>query len=198
MGRRQLRVHVMTAKIQNTALAQNLMLLCMGTGVLLIAVQWQKLATLPKLTPPNFKASTKPEPIKSTAPVSQSKLIVDLSDRRVYLYKKNQLKASFPVAIGQEGWETPTGSFKVFQMYRNPVWQHPITGQTVPPGEKNPLGKWWIGFSTDEDLLIGFHGTDQEALVGQAVSHGCVRMKNSDIGKVYSQVSMGTPVIVRP
>lgn len=174
------------------------MFLCVGTGALIGGVQSQQ---LPKFSMPTFqgvttqKASPRPEPVIA---VSDAKVVVDLSDRRVYLYKDNKLKAKYPVAIGQTGWETPTGAFKVFQMYRNPVWQHPITGQKVPPGQKNPLGKWWIGFSSEEDLLIGFHGTNEEALLGQAVSHGCVRMRNSDVGNLYRQVSIGTPVTVKP
>ncbi|MGV0027989.1 L,D-transpeptidase [Phormidesmis priestleyi] len=174
------------------------MLLCVGTGALMVGMQWQQ-AALPKFSLPKLQlASPRSEPLKLKVPVTNTKIVVDLSDRRVYLYKDHKLKAKYFVAIGQAGWETPTGSFKVFQMYRNPVWQHPITGQKVPPGKKNPLGKWWIGFSTEEDLLIGFHGTDEETLLGQAVSHGCVRMKNSDVGNLYRQVSIGTPVTVKP
>jgi L,D-transpeptidase ErfK/SrfK len=188
----------MAAKIQNTSLSRTFMFLCVGTGALIVGAQWQQIA-LPKISLPKFQsASSRVEPFKPVVPISNANIVVDLSDRRVYLYKDNRLKAKYPVAIGQAGWETPTGSFKVFQMYRNPVWQHPITGEKIPPGKKNPLGKWWIGFSTEENLLIGFHGTDEEELLGQAVSHGCVRMKNSDVGNLYRQVSIGTPVVVKP
>ncbi len=184
---------------------RHLMVLCMGTGTLLIASQWQQIAALPgtALSKIHVSGIFSPKPIakkpslKSTA-VKSLKLVVDLSDRRVYVYENDRVKASYPVAIGQQGWETPIGSFSVFQMYQNPVWQHPITGETVLPGKKNPLGKWWIGFGSVGNLLIGFHGTDDEQLVGQPVSHGCLRMRNSDIGKLYRQISTGTPVTVRP
>ncbi|WP_448572469.1 L,D-transpeptidase, partial [Trichothermofontia sp.] len=66
----------------------------------------------------------------------------------------------------------------------------------IPPGPDNPLGPRWIGFWTDGKNFIGFHGTPNESLIGQAVSHGCVRMRNQDIQALYAQVEMGTPVVV--
>ncbi|WP_369831820.1 L,D-transpeptidase [Chlorogloea sp. CCALA 695] len=125
-------------------------------------------------------------------------LVLKLSDRRVYLYQGNKLTNSYPVAIGKAGWETPVGSYKVMEMQRDPIWQHPWTGKLVPPGAKNPLGARWIGFWTDGKNFIGFHGTPQENLLGQAVSHGCVRMRNQDILALYAQVDVGTPVTVKP
>ncbi|HTL87893.1 MAG TPA: L,D-transpeptidase, partial [Leptolyngbya sp.] len=121
-----------------------------------------------------------------------------LSDRKVRLYEKKKLKASYPIAIGQEGWETPIGSFTVMQMYENPAWQHPITGATIASGDKeNPLGKRWIGFTSHGKLLIGFHGTTDSSLIGQAVSHGCLRMKNADVIALYRTVKIGTPIMVQ-
>lgn len=125
-------------------------------------------------------------------------LVLKLSDRRVYLYRNNILATSYPVAIGKAGWETPVGKYKVLEMQRDPSWQHPWTGKIVPPGAKNPLGARWIGFWTDGKNFIGFHGTPQEKLIGQAVSHGCVRMRNKDILSLYAQVDIGTPVTVTP
>lgn len=125
-------------------------------------------------------------------------LVIKLSDRRVYLYRNNILTTSYPIAIGKAGWETPIGSYKVIEMQRDPAWQHPWTGKIILPGAENPLGARWIGFWTDGKNFIGFHGTPQEKLVGQAVSHGCVRMRNKDILSLYAQVDVGTPVVVTP
>lgn len=177
----------------------------MGTGVLLIASQWRQITAFPnrvlsQIQIPTWVKSepalTKPSPKGAIA--KSVRLVVDLSDRRVYVYENKRLKISYPVAVGQPGWETPIGTFRVSQKYQNPVWQHPITGAKVPPGKENPLGKWWIGFGAVGDLLIGFHGTNDETLVGQPVSHGCLRMKNSDIGKLYQQTLPGTLVTVKP
>lgn len=44
----------------------------------------------------------------------------------------------------------------------------------------------------------GFHGTTNESLIGQAVSHGCVRMRNDDIRALFEKIEVGTRVIVQP
>ncbi|NEO87588.1 MAG: L,D-transpeptidase [Spirulina sp. SIO3F2] len=129
-------------------------------------------------------------------PVEQH-LVLDLSDRQVYLYLNGEQIAAYPVAVGRAGWETPIGEFEVFQRVANPIWQHPFTEEIVPPGPENPLGARWLGFWTDGTNAIGFHGTPHEELIGQAVSHGCVRMRNADIEVLFEQIEVGTPVIVR-
>ncbi len=128
----------------------------------------------------------------------QVHLVIKLSDRRVYVYQDNQLKNSYPIAIGREGWETPTGTYKVIQKIPNPSWKHPFTGEIIPPGPENPLGERWIGFWTDGTNYIGFHGTPNEETVGQAASHGCVRMLNRDVRAMFEKVAIGTTVIVEP
>jgi L,D-transpeptidase ErfK/SrfK len=116
----------------------------------------------------------------------------------VSLYQKGSSVGQYSVAIGQAGWETPTGTFRVVEMHTDPEWEHPITGEVVPAGADNPLGTRWIGFWSDGTNQIGFHGTNQAHSIGQAVSHGCIRMLNTDIEALYQQVKMGTPVVVYP
>jgi L,D-transpeptidase ErfK/SrfK len=187
----------MAAKVQKSPLSRALMMFCVVTGVAIGLFQLRRLPPLPKVEWSNFQALIVPKPSPSPV-VDTTKLVVDLSDRRVRLYEKQKLKASYPIVIGQEGWETPIGSFKVFQMYENPAWQHPITGEKVAAGDKdNPLGKRWIGFTSQGKLLIGFHGTQDYSLIGQAVSHGCLRMKNADVMALYKSVRIGTPVVVQ-
>jgi hypothetical protein len=126
-----------------------------------------------------------------------SRLVLHLSKRKVEVYQDQQLVATFPVAVGKKGWETPQGEFSVIQMIKNPTWEHPWNGTIFPPGPKNPLGERWIGFWTDGKNYIGFHGTPQENLIGQAVSHGCVRMKNQDIKQLFELVYLGITVTVK-
>ena len=125
-------------------------------------------------------------------------LVLKLSERRLYGYQGDRQVVSYPVAIGRADWETPTGDFTVQQRQQHPTWQHPFTGELVPPGPENPLGARWIGFWTDGNNAIGFHGTPDEHLIGQAVSHGCVRMRNADVVELYERVRVGTRVIVQP
>ena len=128
---------------------------------------------------------------------NSSRVLVDLSDRRAYVYRQNTVIASYPIGVGKKGWETPTGSFKIMHMQHNPAWKHPITGQVFPSGPKSPLGVRWIGFWTDGHSHIGFHGTPNDDVVGSPVSHGCLRMRNTDVVSLYNQVSLGTQVQVR-
>nr|WP_230966388.1 L,D-transpeptidase family protein [Nostoc sp. NZL] len=128
---------------------------------------------------------------------AKTQVVVDLSDRRTYVYAGDEVIASYPIAIGKKGWETPTGSFQVIHMRHYPIWRHPITGKVFEAGTDSPLGDRWIGFWSDGRNEIGFHGTPEIDLVGTAVSHGCLRMRNSDVRLLYEQVSLGTTVLVR-
>lgn len=139
--------------------------------------------------------------INNTSPAvaasDTTQVLVDLSDRRVYVSRYDEVIASYPIAIGKKGWETPTGNFKVIHKEHHPIWRHPITGAIFDGGTNSPLGDRWIGFWSDGRNEIGFHGTPDVDLVGAAVSHGCLRMRNSDVRMLYSQVSLNTPVSVR-
>jgi lipoprotein-anchoring transpeptidase ErfK/SrfK len=142
------------------------------------------------------KASAQQVPSNRLAD-AKTQVVVDLSDRRTYVYAEDEVIASYPIAIGKKGWETPTGSFQVFHMRHYPIWRHPITGKVFEAGTDSPLGDRWIGFWSDGRNEIGFHGTPEIDLVGTAVSHGCLRMRNSDVRLLYEQVSLGTTVLVR-
>ncbi len=123
--------------------------------------------------------------------------IVDLGDRRVYVFRYDEVIASYPIAIGKKGWETPTGNFQIMHKEHDPIWRHPITGAVFEGGSNSPLGDRWIGFWSDGRNELGFHGTPNVDLLGAAVSHGCLRMRNSDVRMLYSQVNIGTQVLVR-
>jgi lipoprotein-anchoring transpeptidase ErfK/SrfK len=137
-------------------------------------------------------------PLQPTLPQAQYQLhlVLKLREHRLYVYQGDQVKASYPVAIGRLGWETPTGDFHVLEMVRNPGWTNPFTGEVTPPGPDNPLGERWIAFWTNGKQYIGFHGTPNRDTVGRSASHGCIRMYNEDVRKLYDQVEVGTPVKV--
>jgi len=123
--------------------------------------------------------------------------VVDLGDRRVYLYQGEQLLVDYAIAVGRRHWETPTGEFQVIEKQENPVWRHPFTRELVPPGATNPLGTHWVGFWTNGTHQIGFHGTNDTEAIGQAVSHGCIRMRNGDVQALYALMPLGSTVTVR-
>lgn len=151
-----------------------------------------------------------PADVVAPAPARQTtRLLLRLNERRLYLITDGGAATapqveSFPVAIGREEYATPTGRFAVTDKRENPSWilfdWNDPTREfgTIPPGPDNPLGLRWIGFTSAHGWQIGFHGTPHPEALGKAVSHGCVRMRNADVVKVYDRVSIGTPVLVVP
>ena len=127
-----------------------------------------------------------------------TRIVLNLSERRVFLYEGETVASSYPVAVGAANTPTPQGQFAVSQMVIEPIWQNPWTGELHEPGPNTALGLRWIGFTTTEAGSFGFHGTPTLDSIGQAVSNGCVRMRNDDIVALFSQVRIGTPVEVQP
>ncbi|CCQ53099.1 L,D-transpeptidase [Crocosphaera watsonii] len=154
-------------------------------------------------TPPTELPVTSPveEAAIPTAPENNQTLathvVLNLKERRVYVYQDDQVIANYRVAIGRPGWETPKGNFSVIQMVEDPQWKNPWNGRVSAPGPNSPLGERWIGFSREGGKYVGFHGTPGEHVMGQAVSHGCVRMRNRDVKELYELVQNGIPVIVQ-
>lgn len=146
----------------------------------------------PELPPLGESTSYLPEPKPSTY------LVVKLSQRRVYVYRNEKVHASYPIAIGKTGWETPTGDFQVINKEVNPIFKSFKTGHVIHPGPDNPLGMRWIGIWSDGKTQLGFHGTNEPELIGQAISHGCIRMHNQDVVDLFEQIEIGTPVVVKP
>ena len=135
--------------------------------------------------------------IKPQPPVVDAvNLVLNLRQRRVYVYKGGKIIAKYPVAIGKKGWETPVGEWQVMEKVKNPGWTNFKTGEVMRPGQENPLGVRWIGFWTDGEDVIGFHGTPNIKSIGTAASHGCVRMYNRDVRALYPLVKVGTTVKV--
>lgn len=116
-------------------------------------------------------------------------IIVDKSSRRVNFYRNCRLVRSMPCAIGKPSTQTPSGKYKVLEKIQN----RPYYKDHIPGGDpRNPLGKYWLGIGNGYAL----HGTNNEGSIGGAVSHGCMRMYNSDIQWLYSQAKQGTTVLI--
>jgi lipoprotein-anchoring transpeptidase ErfK/SrfK len=150
-----------------------------------------------------------PPPLPTPTPTAtpEPHLLLRLDERRLYVVE-NDVKhppQGYPVAIGRPKWPTPTGRFQINEMVENPDFlvfdfndlKKRDRGR-IAPGPNNPLGLRWIGFASAHGWQIGFHGTAKTSVLGQAVSHGCVRMSNADIVEVYERVQIGTVVVVEP
>ena len=121
--------------------------------------------------------------------------------RTVRLFKRLRLVRRYRVAVGAAGYDTPAGLHHVLSKQVNPTWYVPdrpwagsLAGQTIPPGDpRNPLKARFIAIGGG----VGFHGTADLASIGQAASHGCIRMTVPDVISLYNRVSVGTPVLIR-
>ncbi|MFZ4755158.1 MAG: L,D-transpeptidase family protein [Miltoncostaeaceae bacterium] len=126
-------------------------------------------------------------------------IVVTRGNFKLRLYKGTRRIRTYPIAVGQPAYPTPTGNFRVIEKQMNPTWFPPSSPWAaglgpVPPGSSNPLGTRWIGTSAPG---IGMHGTPNPSSIGSAASHGCIRMYISDVENLYPRVQAGTPVFIR-
>ena len=119
--------------------------------------------------------------------VPDFRLVVDLSDRTLYMMSGDREVRHWPVSVGQEGYDTPPGSYRIRHMIWNPRWVPPPSpwarGKTAeePGSPGNPMGRVKM-FFREPDLYI--HGTALPSSLGNARSHGCIRMRNIDAVEV--------------
>ncbi len=123
-------------------------------------------------------------------------LVVNLPERGVFLFRGGRFDKFYPLAIGQPGrFATPQGSFTLASRVVNPTWLPPEwagLGQiSVPAGPDNPLGDRWMGLSLPG---VGLHATTSPMSVGQAASHGCMRMYPASARELFDKVWVGMPV----
>jgi lipoprotein-anchoring transpeptidase ErfK/SrfK len=143
---------------------------------------------------------TKPEvTTKEVAAAYPSYLTLDRGTFTLRLWKHLKLAKSYTVAVGQEGLETPEGLYHIQEKEENPSWHVPnsawagsLAGQVIPPGPEDPIKARWMGIFEG----AGIHGTEETWSLGQAASHGCVRMSIPDVIELYPQVEVGTPIYI--
>jgi lipoprotein-anchoring transpeptidase ErfK/SrfK len=121
-----------------------------------------------------------------------TRLVIDLSQRRVRLYRNGRLVLSSVAAIGSPATPTPLGRYYVNQ-------------RLVPSDPNGPFGPGAVGISAFSPVLtgwaqggpIGIHGTNQPWSIGHAVSNGCIRLPNPVAKRLFFATPEGTPVIIR-
>ncbi len=126
-------------------------------------------------------------------------IVVDRGGFRLSYYRNLKLVKSYTVAIGQAGYDTPAGMYRIQNKAVNPSWNVPnsswagsLAGQVIPPGPQNPLKARWMGIYDG----AGIHGTDQIGSLGTAASRGCIRMSIPEVIELYDKVPVNTPVYV--
>jgi lipoprotein-anchoring transpeptidase ErfK/SrfK len=126
-------------------------------------------------------------------------ITIDRGHFTLRVYRDLKLARSYPIAVGQQGLDTPAGLYHIQNKAVNPAWQVPnspwagsLAGQVIPPGPQDPIKARWMGIFAG----AGIHGTDEVSSIGHAFSHGCVRMLIPDVIDLYDRVSVGTPVYI--
>jgi lipoprotein-anchoring transpeptidase ErfK/SrfK len=124
--------------------------------------------------------------------IVRTRIEVDLSSRRLTLFRRGRPVLRAPVAIGSSATPTPTGRYYVNQ-------------RLIPADRSGPFGPGAVGISAFSNVLTGWtqggpiaiHGTNAPWSIGQAVSNGCIRLQNSVLLRVFRVALAGTPVIIR-
>jgi lipoprotein-anchoring transpeptidase ErfK/SrfK len=133
---------------------------------------------------PAVAGSSNAEAARAEAAKASFSLTIDLSDRKLYVMEGDDVVESYSVAVGQPRHPTPRGNFAARRIVWNPRWVPPNerwarNKKARAPGDpRNPMGRVKIFFS-DPDYYI--HGTRDVDSLGEAESHGCVRMRNSEV-----------------
>jgi lipoprotein-anchoring transpeptidase ErfK/SrfK len=117
------------------------------------------------------------------------RLIVSIPDRKIVLMEDGRVVKVYPIAVGKNSTPSPNGNFHIASRVVKPTWYKP--GKTVGPGPANPLGTRWMGLGFKG---YGIHGTSMPNSIGQAASHGCIRMRNHDVEELFELVQVDDPV----
>ena len=127
-------------------------------------------------------------------------LVVNLPELQLYDYGvDSQVPEVLALAIGDELDPSLLGSFKVGLKRTNPVWHVPASIRAekpelpaeLPPGPDNPLGPYWLTIGVTS---YGIHGTNNRWSIGREATHGCLRLYNDVIERLYERTRTGTPI----
>jgi lipoprotein-anchoring transpeptidase ErfK/SrfK len=127
-------------------------------------------------------------------------IAISRSRRELRLFVNRKLAKTYSVGIGALGFETPTGIYEIESKAANPAWYVPdkawagdLAGKVIKGNDPdNPIKARWMGFWDG----AGIHGTADEASIGTAASHGCIRMTVRDVIDLYDRVPLHTPLSI--
>jgi lipoprotein-anchoring transpeptidase ErfK/SrfK len=135
---------------------------------------------------------------------SAGTIVVMTRQRRLYYMMTDDTAILYPVGVGRLGMAW-SGTAYIDGKYIKPAWsppamikhENPRIPDVVPSGSSaNPMGAAAMTLSGGGQYAI--HGTNAPGSIGGFVSHGCIRMYNSDILDLYGRVGLGTKVVVLP
>ncbi len=115
-------------------------------------------------------------------------LLVDRTSLRATLYRDGHASFSAPVGVGKASTVTPSGHFYVMEKLR--AINAPVYGPyALGTSAYAPTLSEWPGGG-----VVGIHGTDEPSLIPGRPSHGCIRMRNEDISRLWAMIAVGTPI----
>jgi lipoprotein-anchoring transpeptidase ErfK/SrfK len=140
------------------------------------------------------------EMVAYNGPHGPGTIIVNTSERRLYLVMAGGRAMKYGIGVGRAGFEW-AGTKSITRKEEWPDWRPPADMLRRRPdlprymagGPDNPLGAraMYLG-----DTLYRIHGSNEPETIGQAVSSGCIRMLNEDVVDLYERVKVGTKVVV--
>lgn len=156
----------------------------------------------PFVPDPGSRIVVPTEWILPDAPI-RTGIVINIAEMRLFVFSRDGSKTvtSFPIGIGDEGKDTPVGMFSIIEKIRNPAWyvpesirkERPDLPAVVPPGPDNPMGSHALRLSKQTVLI---HGTNRPWGIGTRSSHGCIRLYQADIARLFGMVGRGTPVAI--
>jgi len=128
-------------------------------------------------------------------------IVVNLAALRLFRFAPDGTVMSFPISVGREGWDTPTGTTQIVQKRKDPVWtvpasiraEDPSLPAVIPAGPDNPLGQYALSLGWPGYLI---HGTNKPSSIGRPSSHGCMRMYPEGVETLFGAVEVGETVTV--
>ncbi len=153
-----------------------------------VATGWFLAAIIPVLVNP-LVAQTAKSNDDARVPLV---VMVSIPDRKLAVLENGAVVESFAISVGADESPSPTGEFKIVNRVSNPAYYH--EGVVIPAGKGNPVGTRWVGLSQKG---YGIHGTNAPRSIGQAASHGCIRLRNRDMEKLFGMLRVGDVVEIR-
>lgn len=123
-------------------------------------------------------------------------IVINKTKKILTVYNKGEVYKKYPVALGKSKTPTPNHKFTIINKAKNPRWGG-MSGKYKPikgGASNNPLGKRWLGLSTEKHRGYGIHGNSSPFSIGEYVSHGCIRMINQDVEELYKFIPIKTSV----
>jgi lipoprotein-anchoring transpeptidase ErfK/SrfK len=127
-------------------------------------------------------------------------VIIDTRERLLYLVQGKGRAVRYGIGVGRPGFAW-SGTHHISQKREWPDWippdemlkRRPDLPRHMEGGPENPLGAraMYLG-----STLYRIHGSNEPWTIGQAVSSGCIRMRNEDVIDLYDKVKVGTKVMV--